>query len=477
MADNITYADKEQGVVSAFPTNQKWRYEDANEVKDVINNHATEIEVNTVDIADIQAELLTLPTINNLIVVKSLSDLPSPISNVITLNTDNVSYQIVGLIDLEGDRIEITGEAVKIFGINAGSDGFYRSDNSTTPMFTVVNKDITISTLQLVTSNGYFIDYTGSSAETVFIEKTAFISEFETSNIGVNVNNANTIVIRLCRFVNTANCIKLNGTATDVLIDSVVFQNVSGIAIDFNGSTTYAAALDKCTGILTTTGVFINIAASSANIASGGLGTITNNKVDISAGGTASVNYSPLDLLWSVTGNNNIITSDRLQPNGWGFYSDSNASTLVATSTPIQLSIDSLGTTTDENYLPKVIRGVASLWNSTDDCFEPITIGDSFDLRIQIEITNTSGNPTRLNMVLDIGDTPDGTGGTGSIIIAEDSKTLKSGTPQKHIFTYPGFSLTAFKANCGSFWFTADSGTVDIDERSILITRTSSGAS
>ena len=58
MADNITYADKEQGVVSAFPTNQKWRFEDANEVKDVINNHATEIDQNTSDIATISGSVL-----------------------------------------------------------------------------------------------------------------------------------------------------------------------------------------------------------------------------------------------------------------------------------------------------------------------------------------------------------------------------------------------------------------------------------
>ena len=58
MADNITYADKEQGVVSAFPTNQKFRYQDANELKDVINNHATEIDQNTSDIAIISGSVL-----------------------------------------------------------------------------------------------------------------------------------------------------------------------------------------------------------------------------------------------------------------------------------------------------------------------------------------------------------------------------------------------------------------------------------
>ena len=50
MADRITYEDKEQGSYSPFPNNQKWMYQDANEVKGAINDHADlieEIEGNT----------------------------------------------------------------------------------------------------------------------------------------------------------------------------------------------------------------------------------------------------------------------------------------------------------------------------------------------------------------------------------------------------------------------------------------------
>lgn len=44
MADRITYEDKEQGSYSPFPNNQKWMFQDANEVKGAINNHADKIE-------------------------------------------------------------------------------------------------------------------------------------------------------------------------------------------------------------------------------------------------------------------------------------------------------------------------------------------------------------------------------------------------------------------------------------------------
>ena len=44
MASKITYTDKEQNQASAVETKKKWRFEDANEVKDVVNDHADNIE-------------------------------------------------------------------------------------------------------------------------------------------------------------------------------------------------------------------------------------------------------------------------------------------------------------------------------------------------------------------------------------------------------------------------------------------------
>lgn len=40
---NITYTDKEQGQVNSNPVEQTFTFEDANEIKDVVNNNATEI--------------------------------------------------------------------------------------------------------------------------------------------------------------------------------------------------------------------------------------------------------------------------------------------------------------------------------------------------------------------------------------------------------------------------------------------------
>ncbi len=55
MADRILYQDKQQGVASTFPNEQKWSFQDANDVKDTVNNHASSIE-------SIEAEQLTQNT-------------------------------------------------------------------------------------------------------------------------------------------------------------------------------------------------------------------------------------------------------------------------------------------------------------------------------------------------------------------------------------------------------------------------------
>lgn len=44
MAGRISFIDKILGLASAVPNIQKWRFQDANEVKSVINSHATDIE-------------------------------------------------------------------------------------------------------------------------------------------------------------------------------------------------------------------------------------------------------------------------------------------------------------------------------------------------------------------------------------------------------------------------------------------------
>ena len=89
-------------------------------------------------------------------------------------------------------------------------------------------------------------------------------------------------------------------------------------------------------------------------------------------------------------------------PTGWGFYKD-NASAQTFNTTAAKLSIDGAGATTEESYLPRDIRGSASLWNTTSDKITPVAAGDQYDLRLDLPVTAKTGSPTTLTLQLDIG--------------------------------------------------------------------------
>ena len=161
---------------------------------------------------------------------------------------------------------------------------------------------------------------------------------------------------------------------------------------------------------------------------------------------------------------------------GWGYYQDQETApaTQVFDGTPQQLLIDGAGANSESGYLPRQIRGSSELW--TSDKITPIELGDSYNVRLDIEVTATTSNPTRFDVSLDIGTTPDGTGGAGSILIVERSTTLKTGTPQKYSLGFPIFCLSTFLSNGGTFWISVNSGTMTVAGRGIVLVRTSKGA-
>lgn len=162
---------------------------------------------------------------------------------------------------------------------------------------------------------------------------------------------------------------------------------------------------------------------------------------------------------------------------GWGFYADAETTptTQTITTTPSILQIDGGGATSESGYLPYQIRGVSELWDTTNNKITPIGLGDSYDVRLDLEITGKSGSPTIIDLVLDIGASPDGTGGTGSILIVNRIISTSKSTPYSISVGFPIFSLSTFVSNGGSFWLSTDTGTVTIGSRAIFIKRDTSG--
>jgi hypothetical protein len=219
----------------------------------------------------------------------------------------------------------------------------------------------------------------------------------------------------------------------------------------------------------------LTVSVDGGNITTDGGGTITDNKINDALGGTASVGYSALDLKWTSTGNNKIITSDRLQPAGWAFYDDGDTVTQTAPAlqaNAVKFSVDGLGSNTDETHEPKVIRGISSLWDVATDDILPVTSGDSYMLRIAFTLTAKSGNPSFMTVALDIGAT-----GAITIPIAQLSVVTPNSFPRNVMLPIPIFTLDTFLANGGQIFMYTDAGSIDIEERSIFIERISSGAS
>jgi hypothetical protein len=130
-----------------------------------------------------------------------------------------------------------------------------------------------------------------------------------------------------------------------------------------------------------------------------------------------------------------------------------------------------LGAATEEAYLPLSIRGISSLWDTANDCIVPILEGDSYDVRVVLDITAKSGTPTLLTMELDIGG-----GVTPTISIITDDRSTSKTPPFSLVLTFPIFTLATFIANGGQFFLSVNTGTYTISGRSIYIARTSPGS-
>lgn len=157
-------------------------------------------------------------------------------------------------------------------------------------------------------------------------------------------------------------------------------------------------------------------------------------------------------------------------PTGWGHYVDASGSAQTFNSTPSILQIDGAGATTEESYLPPEIRGSGSLWDSTNDLITPITVGDSYDIRLDLPVTATATSPSYLFWTLDIG------GGTSiTNAIASGTLVIAKTAPFTLSIAVPIFCLSTFVTNGGQFFLSTDAGSVDIDEASIYISRNHAG--
>ena len=154
---------------------------------------------------------------------------------------------------------------------------------------------------------------------------------------------------------------------------------------------------------------------------------------------------------------------------GWGVYTDGEVTnpTQVFTTTPAPLLIDGEGATSENSYLPLEIRGQSELWDTVNNKILPIAIGDTYTVRINLNLTSKTGSPTLLDVALDIG-----TGDDITIRILSTAILIPKSPPFLTTFNLSIFSLNTFLTNGGRIFISTDTGTVTADVRQIFITRT-----
>jgi len=151
--------------------------------------------------------------------------------------------------------------------------------------------------------------------------------------------------------------------------------------------------------------------------------------------------------------------------NGWGYYQDGlSTPTITVTTSFTQITIDALGSLTNESYLPYEIRGTSSLWATSK--ITPVNIGDDYDGRIDIEVTGRTGSPTYIEFIIDIGaSTPD----TNRVFTGYMLST--NATPYKQNLPIDFYTLTTFVTNGGKIYARVDTGTITVGNRGIKISR------
>lgn len=159
----------------------------------------------------------------------------------------------------------------------------------------------------------------------------------------------------------------------------------------------------------------------------------------------------------------------KYMPVGWVFYQGD--ATQTFTTTPSKLLINGLGAFTREDYAPIEIRGtVNKLFDVATSKITPIAEGDSYDLRLDLNITSETGSPTEIKFVLDIG----ATAGITTPVVTTFAPTGRT-TPYSLTISFPIFCLDRFMANGGQIFLSTDVGTVATTTNSLTLSRNSAG--
>lgn len=246
----------------------------------------------------IQIAQSATPTSTKTIVVDELSDLPSPVGGVITLQA-TTEYRFVNDVNIGVNRFVMSQDTV----ISASSDQIITlTYTGTGTMFTSSNVAFRVQDIAITCATGQLIDVSCSAnlARVQFVDCTISECDIIGTCEGVQLLNFEKVSFDDIK----TNGLLFSGYNTVINFITSTANINGGTLVDLSTSTTFAVSVG--TSLISTaagTTIFSGL-TDSQNIVAGGLGVVFN--VRASGAGTALSGITPNDNLWQFALNSTV---------------------------------------------------------------------------------------------------------------------------------------------------------------------------
>ncbi|MCK5444529.1 MAG: hypothetical protein KAI73_02830, partial [Rhodospirillaceae bacterium] len=244
---------------------------------------------------EIEIEVSTSPLSTKTVVVNDIGDLPTPIGGVITL-ADDTQYLFNNDVDVGVNRF--------VLGNNCVIDGadnivITLSHSGSGIMFTSVDKSWTIRNMTISCASGAFVDFDGTGTEIFQLKNSVIIVD----TLGT-IDDFNGIHIDDTQFQVTTDGFLFGGTNGVILIESTLSTIAAGTLYDLGTATFDGFSITESFTTLNGTSVFLDGAASSANITADNLASVHNCR--FFGAGTPLQTIGVADIRWNFAVNDDI---------------------------------------------------------------------------------------------------------------------------------------------------------------------------
>lgn len=328
------------------------------------------------------------------VLVGAKSDFPAPSAGVITLAVDT-EYFLTGDVSIGTDRLDLANDS----NIRAQSSGLATlTYTGTGIMFTGVGISSKISQIRIDCPNGTLLNIDGSGTGIFqMLNMTIGIAD----KLGTLTNLSGSQFFSILFGSITTNGLLFTGSHGAFLGSSLLVTLAGGTLLDLGTATFDAFSLTNSFPTVAAGATMIAGAVGSANINTGGFGTVGN--VVMEGAGTPLSGITVDDVQWQFSLNNTIPDT---KPDALLSFNTPTTTTIAAVNTPVLIT----GTWTDEGKSQfTVTAGGRATYIGVKDLRVPISIGTSVeaasgsnkDITIYLALNGTiianSGSPNRVS--------------------------------------------------------------------------------